>query len=93
MVSFYKVDPVGSAFSPEVFDPHGLPPEDSAQALLNEFQAWQAKRKEERERTQRIEFTKGSSGGARASSGHAKQLQEARGRAQALAAKLAAQRR
>ena len=94
MVTFYGIDPLGSAFPREAFDPHGLPPEDSAQALLNEFQAWQAKRREERERTQRIEFTKGGSGGgSRISSSHAKQLQEARDKAQALAAKLAAQRR
>lgn len=96
MVSFYGVDPTGSAFPPEVFDPHALPPEDSAQALLNEFQAWQAKRREERERTQRIEFVnpaKASRGRERVASSHAKQLQEARDKAAALAAKLAAQRR
>ena len=64
-VEHFQLDPHGTCYPKEIFDPHNLPKEDFHDALLAEFSQWQEKK---RQQSQSIDFAKGgtikASGGA-----------------------------
>lgn len=58
-VDHFQLDPHGTCYPKEIFDPHNLPKEDYQDALLAEFQQWQDKKRQHQQQHQSIDFAKG----------------------------------
>lgn len=58
-VEHFQLDPHGTCYPKEIFDPHNLPKEDYHDALLKEFTQWQEKKRQHQQQSQSIEFAKG----------------------------------
>ena len=64
-VDHFKLDPLGTCYPKEIFDPHNLPKEDFHDALSAEWKHLQEKKQQQQQHSQRIDFAKGGTEQAR----------------------------
>ena len=59
-VDHFQLDPHGTCYPKEIFDPHNLPAEDFHDALLAEWSQLREKKQQQQQQIQRIDFARGS---------------------------------